>query len=1063
MAEEVPGPTDSPPIAEPVDVIFDAGREADRLEFALESEWDSLRRLSESLYRDLFGCLYSSMTVWDDCARTVALEIIRDLNDWTYLYGALGDVLEAVILGELGYVTGLAPDAPIAPIGDSELALIAGGLPLPVPGMPAVPSPQPPPQWIPPGPIGSTPIGDTPYGLPQFPAPPPEWGDYLRPPSRPAAPGAPVSPPPSAPTGAPDSLPPAGPTAPTGAPGTPGPSIPPSKARPPVTSPPTGGLTDGEMTGTDSPGAPGRVPVPPVSPVVSLPPAALPPAVGTIQAGAGGATPEGEAGFASGGCPPVHVHVHCAPGVTAGEGDQPPGNAPVGAPGPPGRDGTKPFEDMTDKEQILFLLDYVRYLDPRFSGQAAAAATTDKVRPALDKEGLAPAQKLPTIKDVLSTIRNIDTCDVPALDKAFAGWIDRVMVALWGDKDAAKVTKDSIVGSVTSALPSWLESVVNVVLVGLQQYARFPIYTVQTVTGCESPSLPALSLITALLGALQRWVGVDIPQLSQRVDQARNQVCPVGLPGPDDADSAFLTGQINLPVWQCWVRAAGMNDDAWLKVWQAKKTRLSPLQYAEAQQRLGKSDSWLIGHARHAGMVDWEDVSIAQQLVLNYPSAQDIVSFMVRDVFDEAVVKEYGYDKEFDDKLQGKADEFARIAGTTRETMRLYWRAHWQLPSPTQAYEFLHRLRPGRVPDDVVTTAKDVDRLLGIADIPEYFRRRLMAVSYLPLTRVDIRRAYFQGSLTEEETLAQILDRGYNDRDANLLLNYWRLERVQWLKSRREYREFVEGFTPDDAFRDQLGRLGFSAADRLVIESEAERDTTLRGVRTQAKGIRQRVLRGLLDWGEAITALVAIGFSGGRASQLARQWDGERQARGKHATIAQLCAWWDKGWISDEEYADALARIGYSPSQIGNIIRQCRDKSKVAAERQKRAEEVKEKAKEKRELSDAHKAALARNRAKAAETRARRVEQAAMERVQRRLAGSAADLAKRLGGVVSDYLPGVREWFTALRNDRGYTPDGASQMIAGVVVDRAVQGSPQWKEAGSRLIELLPSIGTARE
>jgi len=226
----------------------------------------------------------------------------------------------------------------------------------------------------------------------------------------------------------------------------------------------------------------------------------------------------------------------------------------------------------------------------------------------------------------------------------------------------------------------------------------------------------------------------------------------------------------------------------------------------------------------------------------------------------------------------------------------------------------------------------------------------------------------------------------------------------------------------------------------------------------QAKAVRQRVLRGLLDSEGAKLALREIGFDAISAANRVAVWEQERKAKGKNASVAQLCAWWDAGFVTDDEYATALGRIGYGPREIALIIKTCRDKSKDKAARKQKLEEAALAKDEKKKVSDEQKAAGRANAAKAREARQQSVLRAAEERVQRRLAAVTADLAKRLGSTGDVYVDGVRAWFDYLVAERGYSRDGASHMIESVVVDNAAKAGAGWRDAGQEFIELLPKI-----
>ena len=175
---------------------------------------------------------------------------------------------------------------------------------------------------------------------------------------------------------------------------------------------------------------------------------------------------------------------------------------------------------------------------------------------------------------------------------------------------------------------------------------------------------------------------------------------------------------------------------------------------------------------RENGVTDSEDMERFRMLVDSFPAVPDLIRFLVRDVADPAIVQKYSLDANFEQKWQGELTRYARAQGLQEQEARYYWRAHWEFPSNTQLYEMLHRLRPGEVADDIAVTEQDVADTLGINDINPYWQKRLMAISYNPLTRTDTQRAYFIGALTDEEVLKSYRDGGYSKENAEILLRF---------------------------------------------------------------------------------------------------------------------------------------------------------------------------------------------------------------------------------------------------------------------------------------------------
>ena len=65
--------------------------------------------------------------------------------------------------------------------------------------------------------------------------------------------------------------------------------------------------------------------------------------------------------------------------------------------------------------------------------------------------------------------------------------------------------------------------------------------------------------------------------------------------------------------------------------------------------------------------------------------------------------------------------------------------------------------------------------LLRVRDIPSFWRERLVQLSYDPYTRVDVRRMYTAGVLSENEVFDTYLDLGYDEEHANNL-TLWTLQ-----------------------------------------------------------------------------------------------------------------------------------------------------------------------------------------------------------------------------------------------------------------------------------------------
>lgn len=157
----------------------------------------------------------------------------------------------------------------------------------------------------------------------------------------------------------------------------------------------------------------------------------------------------------------------------------------------------------------------------------------------------------------------------------------------------------------------------------------------------------------------------------------------------------------------------------------------------------------------YSGQAKQALLDLAKQL----PSASDLMRMADKRVWALQVPEKYGQYTELPDQVVDYMDQI----GYSEDWTRNYWRAHWDLPGPAQVFEMRHR----RVIDDA-----DMEAYLGLTAWLPFFRDKLLAISYNPVTRVDLRRLFKGGIITEEAVFDGYRDLGYNDEKARYLTDY---------------------------------------------------------------------------------------------------------------------------------------------------------------------------------------------------------------------------------------------------------------------------------------------------
>jgi len=236
-----------------------------------------------------------------------------------------------------------------------------------------------------------------------------------------------------------------------------------------------------------------------------------------------------------------------------------------------------------------------------------------------------------------------------------------------------------------------------------------------------------------------------------------------------------------------------------------------------------------------------------EQAMLYYPSPSDLVRFAVREVYTPSIVSQYGLMEDLPQQFLTEAQK----SGLSEEAARAFWAAHWELPSITQAFEMLHR---------GVITQNELMTLLRTQDVMPYWRDKLIAISYNPYTRVDARRMYELGVLSEQELKRAYMDLGYDNQHADKLTLWTKL----YVKLPDLLKRYKNGWINTAELRTELSNIGLSTAQieeivQTVVKNKQteriakERDLTKSEI---VKGYK----KGVLSFDEAANLLVNMGY-----------------------------------------------------------------------------------------------------------------------------------------------------------------------------------------------------------
>jgi hypothetical protein len=345
------------------------------------------------------------------------------------------------------------------------------------------------------------------------------------------------------------------------------------------------------------------------------------------------------------------------------------------------------------------------------------------------------------------------------------------------------------------------------------------------------------------------------------------------------------------------------------------------------------------------GYANNRDQELIGSLRNELPTPSDLVRFAVRHIFEPSLAMQFGFNDEISPDFidwHSKLGFGYPVQITDPIDGQQYninwaqaqWWSHWVWPSPTQGYEFLQRLRPTggpnngpRDPSGLVFTNEQLRLLLRGNDYPPIFRPMLQAISYRVLTRVDIRRMYAAGLITDRELTEYYQDMGYHKRDADKLAGFARylkddadrkaLIKIQKARIVKAYRI---GILDQTTAHTQLIAIGvdpqIATAELTGADSEEKIDLAVQAI----SSLRSSYLRYEIDANQARQALAQVGVNAVRINELLQSWQWQIFGRGKHLAVGQINKAVVRGTMDAATAYSRLRAMGYNAQDAQVII-----------------------------------------------------------------------------------------------------------------------------------------------
>lgn len=448
----------------------------------------------------------------------------------------------------------------------------------------------------------------------------------------------------------------------------------------------------------------------------------------------------------------------------------------------------------------------------------------------------------------------------------------------------------------------------------------------------------------------------------------------------------YLSGVIKKPEADDFLKKYAFNKDQLNALWSMLEPRFEPTVTLNNFYRGWWSDETVVPLLRRQFGCSKTDAEILLKSSQFTPPPSDIIRFAVKSVYNKDEIKEFELDAEYDEI--GEAKAWANAVGITdktkvkyggkeyeRDILRDYWIAHWDLMSPTQGYQALHRLRPHRLsrynkglPNLKPFEHKQLGILLKMKDYVKPQRDWLQAISYNNLGRIDLRRLFNDNTIDAKELSEQYYDLGYNEADTKLLVD-WQIDEKKRKDDDKEKKKlaknygrliaetlagYEEGSINRDSAFNTLSMM-YDDADRAFNEMSAI------DIRVNRKRIKQYILmvkneffHGLYDGLAAYTELVVGGVADIRANQYVIRWQRELDRPRRIVGITTVLDWMKRALITVENAKKRLETLGLSNADTLLYLQQANQdiQTSLAIESAKKAKSDKQRISESERLLD---------------------------------------------------------------------------------------------------------------
>jgi hypothetical protein len=414
-----------------------------------------------------------------------------------------------------------------------------------------------------------------------------------------------------------------------------------------------------------------------------------------------------------------------------------------------------------------------------------------------------------------------------------------------------------------------------------------------------------VNIVTVLILALNYMLGWIFPPVARNANQLGNSKLPNDLPDIQTLADLRASGLLDDEQYNANAVMQGFNIDWAARLAASATAKLSPDMLIGLYRRGYITKDQLTDNLVFLKYPK-RDIDSLLTATEFFPSVSDLITFAVREVYSPDIAEKFG---QFEDLPQDFINEGAK-AGLSEDQARNYWAAHWQLPSLSQGYEMFQRR---------IISHDELVLLLKAQDVMPFWRDKLIQAAYNPLTRVDVRRMYGLGVLTEQDVYNSFLDTGYSPDNAHKMTAFtlrYESNEYDGITRGNVIQAFVDDLITEVELKEYLKGLNYTDKTIDFWTEQANFTKELAIIKEVASDLETMYQQGTIDMNGIRSELSNLGvptqYVEGIINKLIRKKSGRTKAPDK----LDLISWYNNGAIDDKTFTMFMRGLGYTNISI---------------------------------------------------------------------------------------------------------------------------------------------------